>query len=39
MTHIAHILHASRSTLVADTLGIAAIAAMTVAVLHLPALV
>lgn len=39
ITHIADILLAARATLVADVLGIAAIAAMTVGLLHLPGLV
>jgi hypothetical protein len=39
MTHLAHILSASRSTLLADALGMAAIGAMTLGLLHLPALV
>lgn len=39
MTHLAQILSASRSTLIADALGMAAIGAMTLGLLHLPALV
>lgn len=39
MTHIANILCASRSTLLVDALGVAAIAAVTFGLLHLPALV
>jgi hypothetical protein len=39
MTHIANILRASRSTLLADALGVATLWAMTVGLLHLPALV
>ena len=38
MTRIARILHASRMTLIADALGIAAIGTMTLGLLHLPAL-
>ncbi|MDG4650341.1 hypothetical protein P6F26_17995 [Roseibacterium sp. SDUM158017] len=36
-TQIADILSASRATLVSDVLGMAAIAAMTFGLLHLPA--
>jgi hypothetical protein len=35
---IADIVHASRTTLVADALGVAAIAVMTLGLLHLPGL-
>jgi hypothetical protein len=38
MDHIAHILRASRSTLLLDALGVAAIGAMTLGLLHLSAL-
>ena len=38
MTRIARILHASRTTLVADAVGIVAISTMTLGLLHLPAL-
>lgn len=37
--HIAEIVSGSRTTLIADALGVAAIAAMTLGLLHLPALV
>jgi|OM-RGC.v1.039261034 hypothetical protein len=36
--HIADIVLASRSTLVSDALGVAAIAVMTLGLLHLPGL-
>ncbi|MCU4654232.1 hypothetical protein N8I71_15415 [Roseibacterium sp. SDUM158016] len=39
IARIADILTASRATLAADAFGVAAIAAMTLALLHLPALV
>jgi hypothetical protein len=39
MARIAHIILASRSTLLADAVGVAAIAAMTLGLLHLPGLV
>jgi hypothetical protein len=39
MTRIAEIILASRATLVADMAGVAAIAAMTLGLLHLPGLV
>lgn len=39
MTQIAAILAASRATLLADALGIAAIGVITLGLLHLPALV
>lgn len=38
MTRIARILHASRTTLIADALGIASIGMMTLGLLHVPAL-
>ena len=37
MTRIAQILHGARDTLLPDALGVAAIAAMTLGLLHLPA--
>lgn len=37
-TRIVDILHASRDTLVPDALGVVAIAAMTMGLLHLPGL-
>jgi hypothetical protein len=39
MIHIAKILTAARSTLLVDALGVAAIGALTLGLLHLPALV
>ena len=39
MTRITEILFAARATLVPDMLGVAAIAAMTVGLLHIPSLV
>lgn len=38
LTHITDIVVASRATLVSDALGIAAIAVMTLGLLHLPGL-
>jgi hypothetical protein len=37
-THIAHVILASRETLASDALGVVAIAAMTLGLLHLPGL-
>ena len=39
LTHIAQIVLASRATLASDALGVVAIAAMTLGLLHLPGLV